>query len=92
MRNAKAAGKIMTPKTSKRTDLLGVGEEVNGPMSLAEIGISYDESSRYQKLANMPEEHFETAIETAKQAAGRCCGMLRRRGRWSHNRRRTLTA
>lgn len=38
--------------------------------TLAEIGITKDESSRYQRLAAMPEEHFETAVAAAKDAAG----------------------
>ena len=36
------------------------------PPSLADIGLTKDQSSRYQRLAAMPEEHFETAIATAK--------------------------
>lgn len=40
------------------------------PRTLSDLGISKDQSSRYQRLAAMPEEHFETAIETAKAAAG----------------------
>ena len=38
--------------------------------SLKELGLTYDQSSRYQKLAAMPAEHFETAVETAKATAG----------------------
>jgi hypothetical protein len=38
--------------------------------TLADLGLTRDQSSCYQKLAAMPEEHFETAIETAKAAAG----------------------
>lgn len=38
--------------------------------TLAEIGITKSESSRYQQLAAMPAEHFETAVATAK-ATGR---------------------
>lgn len=38
--------------------------------SLKELGLTYDQSSRYQKLAAMPEEHFETAVDTAKATAG----------------------
>ena len=32
--------------------------------TLSEIGITRDQSSRYQQLAAMPDEHFETAVET----------------------------
>jgi hypothetical protein len=37
---------------------------------LRDLGITRDQSSRYQKLAAMPAEHFETAVETAKAKAG----------------------
>lgn len=41
------------------------------PLStLADMGLTRDESSRYQQLAAMPEEHFETAVATAKNSAG----------------------
>jgi hypothetical protein len=38
--------------------------------TLNEMGITKDQSSRYQQLAAMPDEHFETAVETAKSTAG----------------------
>ena len=38
--------------------------------TLAQIGITKDQSSRYQALAAMPEEHFETAVREAKATAG----------------------
>lgn len=38
--------------------------------TLADIGISRDDSSRWQKLAKMPEEHFESAVAIAKESAG----------------------
>ena len=38
--------------------------------TLTDLGITKDESSRYQKLAAMPEEFFETAVATAKDTAG----------------------
>jgi len=46
--------------------------ESNGstPATLEQIGLTKDQSSRYQKLAAMPDEHFETAVETAKASAG----------------------
>ena len=38
--------------------------------TLRDLGLTRDQSSRYQKLAAMPAEHFETAVETAKAMAG----------------------
>lgn len=38
--------------------------------TLSDVGLTRDESSRYQKLAAMPAEHFEAAIANAKAAAG----------------------
>ena len=40
------------------------------PPTLTDLGITRDESSRYQKLADLPEKHFETAIAVAKSTAG----------------------
>lgn len=40
------------------------------PPTLAEMGLTHNESSRYQQLAAMPSEHFETAVATAKATAG----------------------
>lgn len=34
-------------------------------VKLNDIGLTKDQSSRYQKLAAMPDEHFETAVKTA---------------------------
>jgi hypothetical protein len=38
--------------------------------TLAQMGLTKNESSRYQQLAEMPDEHFETAVATAKATAG----------------------
>lgn len=45
-------------------------ETTSYPPTLAEIGITKDQSSRWQSLAEMSEEHFETAVATAKDTAG----------------------
>ena len=36
--------------------------------TLTDLGLTRDQSSRYQKLAAMPDEHFEAALETAMHA------------------------
>lgn len=38
--------------------------------TVAQMGLTKDESSRYQQLAAMPADHFETAVATAKATAG----------------------
>ncbi len=40
------------------------------PSRLSDIGLSKDQSKRWQSLASMTEEHFETAVATAKDTAG----------------------
>lgn len=40
------------------------------PKTLAEIGISKNESSRWQKLAGVSDEKFESAVSAAKEVAG----------------------
>lgn len=40
------------------------------PPTLSDIGITRDQSSRWQSLASMSDEHFETAVATAKDTAG----------------------
>lgn len=50
------------PKTP--TTLVGVSE----PIKLSEVGISHNQSSRWQAIASIPEEQFEQAIGQAKIA------------------------
>jgi hypothetical protein len=57
-RGAEGVGKSALP-ASERT-----------PPTLAQMGLTHNESSRYQQLAAMPAEHFETAVQTAKATAG----------------------
>lgn len=38
--------------------------------TLADMGLTKDQSSRFQKLAAMPLDVFEAAVETAKEAVG----------------------
>ena len=64
--------------TAERGERAVAGEPVtqmskratSAPPTLADMGLTRDESSRYQRLAAMPAEHFETAVESAKAAAG----------------------
>ena len=38
--------------------------------TVSNLGISKDQSARWQSLASMTDEHFETAVATAKDTAG----------------------
>lgn len=64
----------MLAKAEKRTGGDAMKARSNGttelPPTLAEMGITKDQSSRYQSLASMSDDHFETAVETAKDTAG----------------------
>jgi hypothetical protein len=42
----------------------------NDTTSLKDIGITKDQSSRWQQVASIPEKHFEAAVEMAKNSAG----------------------
>lgn len=55
------------------------------PPTLAQMGLTKDESSRYQQLAAMPDEHFETAVATAKATAGEVTTAFMLRGRFATN-------
>ncbi len=66
---------LATSKSNGERDPGGRGPRVesNGatqPPTLSDLGLTRDQSSRFQKLAAMPEEHFEAAVETAKSVAG----------------------
>jgi hypothetical protein len=61
--------------TEKNTGARGIGTSAVErsdctPPTLADMGLTRDESSRYQSLASMSSEHFETAVATAKATAG----------------------
>jgi hypothetical protein len=53
------------------------------PATLSDIGISNDQSSRWQQLASMSADHFEAAVATAKDTAGQVTTafMLREAGK-----------
>lgn len=45
-------------------------DTTNSPATLADMGITKDQSSNWQALASMSDEHFEAAVEAAKDTAG----------------------
>lgn len=65
MRAERRCGELLRA-TEKNTGARGIGTALASsegtPPTLREMGISYDESNRYQQLAAMPDEHFETAV------------------------------
>lgn len=65
-RGERATGKEPGPGRGRKK----ASDDATPLTTLADLGITRDESSRYQKLANMPDDHFETAIDTAKATAG----------------------
>lgn len=44
--------------------------EMSQAATLSELGVTRSDSSRWQKLAEIPKEHFETAVAAAKDTAG----------------------
>ena len=76
VRAERRCGELLT-RTEKNTGAAGTGSNQHVVRSndttaptLADMGLTKDESSRYQQLAAMPDEHFETAVATAKATAG----------------------
>lgn len=42
----------------------------SAPSTLSDLGLSKEQSQRWQQLASMTDEHFEAAVATAKDTAG----------------------
>ena len=72
VRAQRKAGEMLA-KAKASGDLRGTGNpqlSAAPTIGLDAIGVTRDQSSRYQQLAAMPDEHFETAVATAKATAG----------------------
>lgn len=74
VRAERRCGELLA-KTEKKRGAAGIGTSAvqrddRTPPTLDEMGLTKNESSRYQQLAAMPAEHFETAVATAKATAG----------------------
>ena len=61
---AKARGEFATHGGDRKS------ESRSQVTNLNDVGVSADQSSRWQSLAGMSDEHFETAVATAKDTAG----------------------
>lgn len=72
VRAERRAGEMLAHgfQSGERARSGGAMKKESPPPTLSEIGISRDQSSRWQSLAGMSEEHFETAVATAKDTAG----------------------
>lgn len=72
VRAERKAGEMLAHgfETGERARSGGAMKKESPPPTLSDIGISKDQSSRWQSLAGMSEEHFETAVATAKDTAG----------------------
>ena len=75
VRAERRAGQMLA-EMPKATGAKGVGPiavpscDRNQPPTLAEIGITKNDSSRWQKLAAVSDEQFEAAVAAAKNVAG----------------------
>jgi len=72
VRAERKAGEMLRDgrKSGERASSGGDSKKESPPPTLSDIGITRDQSSRWQSLAGMSEEHFETAVATAKDTAG----------------------
>jgi hypothetical protein len=76
VRAERKAGELLA-SMDKNTGAMGVGSNQHEVRSydatapkLSDLGISKDNSSRWQKLAAMPDSEFEQALNVAKERAG----------------------
>lgn len=72
VRAERQAGSMLTAtaESGERHHHGRVSPEAPKPTTLGDLGISANQSSRWQSLASMTDEHFETAVATAKDTAG----------------------
>lgn len=66
LRESAEKGERALPKTSRRTDLVETNDEVSAAPTLAEIGVTRDQSSKWQQVAALTDDEFEEALETTK--------------------------
>lgn len=72
VRAERRAGQMLAEMPKARGELKNVSRshDVTAIKTLSEIGITKNESSRWQKLAAIPETQFEQAVNAAKEVAG----------------------
>ena len=71
VRAERRAGEMLR-EMPKLSGARGIGKKVDSQdvSPLSELGISHSQSSRWQKLAAVPEDKFEQAVAAAKEIAG----------------------
>lgn len=72
VRAERKAGELLSQsaETGERAPQGRVSPEQPKPTTLGDLGITPNQSSRWQSLASMTDAHFETAVATAKDTAG----------------------
>src|SRR3990167_3975386 len=72
VRAERRAGELLRDMAEKgERDPGGRGRIESRPATqLADLGVSRDQSARWQKLASVPEQQFEEAVQAAKEVAG----------------------
>jgi hypothetical protein len=72
VRAQRRAGEMLALTEKATARVVGARREPtrNGAPTLAEMGITKKQSSTWQALASMTSEHFDAAVEAAKDAAG----------------------
>ena len=70
LRAERKAGQLlakMKKAQGKRTDLVARGDQVDDRQTLSDVGVSKDQSSRWQALADVSQEDFEAALGGEKK-------------------------
>lgn len=72
VRAERRAGEMLTiaADTGERHQHGRTSPDAPKPTTLGDLGITANQSSRWQALASMSEDHFEAAVATAKDTAG----------------------
>lgn len=68
LRDSAQRGERVTHRDARWGD--SESQDATRKPTLADIGVTKDQSARWQSLASMTPEHFETAVATAKETAG----------------------
>lgn len=70
VRAERRAGEMLRVSAETGERVTGRPEKLSQAETLSDLGISRTQSSRWQQVASIPDEHFEAAVSMAKDAAG----------------------